>query len=247
MPTTTPADARDEAARPLFRLGGAAAVTAAFLTVAEVVVFSLYPQPSTVSGWFDLFHRHPLAGLVSFWGLELPLYAMFVLVFLALYRLLRRVHQAAMAVALALVLVACATFYATNNPFSMLSLSSRHAAAALPADRSALLAAGEAVLAGTNQRAVGGFNLALFLVSVAGVLVSGVMLRAGPFSRSTAYIGMLAFGLSLADYLRQALTTSVAAALLLILPGALCLVLWYWLVGRQLLRLARPARVPTEG
>jgi hypothetical protein len=42
-----------------------------------------------------------------------------------------------------------------------------------------------------------------------------------------------------ADYLRQALTSSVALALLVILPGALLLVLWFLLVGRRLLVLGR--------
>jgi hypothetical protein len=105
--------------------------------------------------------------------------------------------------------------------------------------RSALLAAGEAVLANTNQRAVGGFNIGLFLVSVAGLIVSLVMLQASSFSRMTAYVGILAFGLSLADYLRQAFTSSVVIALLVILPGALLIVVWFSLVGRRLLQLGR--------
>jgi hypothetical protein len=86
------------------------------------------------------------------------------------------------------------------------------------------LAAGEALLANTNQRVVGGFNIGFFLVSVAGLIISSVMLRATSFRRLTADVGILAFGLSLADYLRQAFTSSVTIAFLLILPGALLIV-----------------------
>ena len=109
----------------------------------------------------------------------------------------------------------------------MLSLSNQHAAATTDAQRSTFLAAGQAVLANTNQRAVGGFNMGLFLVSVAGLIVSSVMFRSNSFSRLTAYVGILANALSLADYLREALTPSATIALLVILPNALFLVIWF--------------------
>lgn len=222
-----------------YRVGGVAALVVAFLTVMEVVFFIIFPPPSTVIGWFELFQRSPVIGLLDFWGLELFMYAMFILVFLALYMALKRVNQWSMAVALTLALLGVAIFYATNNPFSMLTLSNKYAIATTEMERVTLVAAGEAVLASTNQRAVGGFNIGLFLVSVAGLIVSVVMLRSTAFSRATAYIGILAFGLSLADYIRQATTSSVAIALLVILPGALLLVVWFSLLGWRLLQLGR--------
>jgi hypothetical protein len=114
------------------------------------------------------------------------------------------------------------------------------AAAGTDAERSTFLAAGQALLSNTNQRAVGGFNMGLFLVSVASLMVSSVMLQSNSFSRATAFVGILAHALSLADYLRQALTPSAVAALLVILPDALFLVIWYVLVGRRLYQLGRP-------
>jgi hypothetical protein len=168
------------------------------------------------------------------------MYAMFALVFLALYFSLRSHNPSAMAIALSLALVGVAIFFATNNPFSMASLSRLHSAATDDAQRSAVLAAAEAVLANTNQRAVGGYNSALFFVSIAGLIVSSVMLHSGYFHRTPAYVGILAFGLSLADYLRQLLTASVMIALLVILPGALLLVIWFVLVGRRLLQMGNP-------
>ena len=221
------------------RVGGVAALVVALLTVMEVVFFIIYPPPITVIGWFELFQSSPIIGLLDFWGLELFMYAMFILVFLALYMALKRVNQWSMAVALSLALLGVAIFYATNNPFSMLTLSNKYAIATTEMERVTLVAAGEAVLASTNQRAVGGFNIGLFLVSVAGLIVSVVMLRSTAFSRATAYIGILAFGLSLADYIRQATTSSVAIALLVILPGALLLVVWFSLLGWRLLQLGR--------
>jgi len=234
-----PVKAAPRAYDRLYRLGGAAAWMVAFLTVAEVVAFAFFPQPSTIRGWFDLFQTNPVLGLLDFWGLEVLMYAMFILVFLALYVALREDDKSGMAVALTLALLGIAVFFATNNPFSMLSLSRQFAAATTDARRAVLLGAGEALLANTGQRAVGGFNTGFFLVSAAGLIVASVMRGAPSFRRRTAYLGLLAFGLSLADYVRQALTSSVLIALLVILPGALLLVLWFVLVGRRLWELGQ--------
>ena len=81
--------------------------------------------------------------------------------------------------------------------------------------------------------------MGLFLVSVAGLIVSLVMSWSNSFSRLTAYVGILANVLSLADYLREALVPSVAVALLVILPNALFLGIWFVLVGRRLYQLGQ--------
>jgi hypothetical protein len=233
------AETADSAYKSLCKLGGAAALIVVVLTLGEVIGFTFYPQPGTVSGWFTLFQSNRIIGLLVFWGLEVPMYLMFALVFLALYLVLRRVNEGRMAIAMAFALLGIGIFLATNNPFSMLSLGDHYAAATTDAQRSTFLAAGQAVLANTNQRAIGGFNMGLFLVSVAGLIVSSVMCQSSSFSRLTAYVGILANGLSLADYLREALTASATVALVVILPYILFLVIWFVLVGRRLYQLGR--------
>jgi hypothetical protein len=229
----------DPAFTSLYKLGGMAALIVAALTLAEVVGFTFYPQPGTVSEWFLLFQSNRILGFLDFWGLEVLMYMMFPPVFLALYVALRKASESWMAIALTFALLGTGIFFATNNPFTMLSLSHQYATAATDAQRATFLAAGQTVLASTGQRAVGGFNLGLFLVSVAGLIISSVMRRGNPFSRSTAYVGILAFALSLADYLRQALTSSMIITLLVILPNVLFLVIWFLLVGRRLYQLRR--------
>jgi len=229
----------DPAYKSLYKLGGAAAFIVAALTLAEVVGFTFYPQPGTVSEWFMLFQGNRIIGFLDFWGLEVLMYMMFPLVFLALYVALRKTNESWMAIALTFALLGTGIFFATNNPFTMLALSNQYAAAASDAQRAALLAAGQTVLANTSQRAVGGFNMGLFLVSVAGLITSSVMLRSDSFSKLTAIMGILTFALSLADYLRQALTSSVLITLLVVLPNVLFLVIWFILVGRRLYQLGR--------
>lgn len=218
----------------LYKLGGVAALVVAVLTLGEVIVFAFYPQPGTITDWFILFQNNKLIGILDFWGLEVPMYAMFLLIFLALYRALSKASPSWMAIAFSFALVGIGIFFATNNPFSMLSLSNQYAVATTDAQRSTFLAAGRAILTYTNQRAVGGFNMSLFLVSVAGLIVSLVMLKSKSFSRLTAYVGILANGLSIADYLREALSSSAMVAMLVILPNALFIMIWSIMVGRRL-------------
>jgi hypothetical protein len=223
--------------KAVYKTGGIAALIVAVLTLGEIIFFIIYPPPETIINWFNLFQNNALIGLLDFWGLEIPMYLMFILVFLALCALLKEYNQGLMAITLIFVIVGSAIFFATNNPFTMLILSNQYSAAVTDIEKSELLAAGRAILANTNQRAVGGLNIGLLLVSLAGLLSSLVMLQNTIFRRSTAYIGILAFALSLADYLRQALTQSVVIALLVILPGALFLLIWFVLVGLRLYQL----------
>ncbi|NSW52508.1 MAG: DUF4386 family protein [Anaerolineae bacterium] len=236
------AETADSTYQNLFKIGGMAALVVAMLILGEVVVLAIYPPPVTISDWFMLFQSNNVIGLLDFWGLEVPMYLMFILMFLALYMALRKNNASLMVVALAFALLGIGVFLATNNPFAMLSLSNQYATATTDAERSTLLAAGLALLSNTNQRAVGGFNMGLFLVSAAGLIVSSVMFRSNSFCRSTAFVGILAHGLSLADYIRQALTPSAIVTLLVVLPNALLLVIWYVLVGRRLFHLGRSER-----
>ncbi|GAI52340.1 unnamed protein product, partial [marine sediment metagenome] len=143
-------------------------------------------------------------GLLDLYLLEIPVYALFVPMFLALYAALRRTNESYMSLATTIAIIGIVVFLATNNPFSMLSLSDQYAAATTDAQRSLFLAAGQAMLANTNQRAVQGFNMGFLLVSVAGLIVSAVMLRSNIFSKVTAYMGILASALSLTEYFRVA-------------------------------------------
>ena len=223
----------------IFKLGGWAALGVAFLTIAEIIAFMIFPQPDTISNWFILFQTKPLAGLIDFWGLEYPMYAAFIFVFLALYILLKDTDKAIMTIVLVLALLGAAIFFANSNPFTLLTLSRQHAAAETETQKNALLAAGEAVIALTNQRAIGGFNMALFLVSTAGLLAAFVVRKAEIFKPSTATIGLLAFTLSLADYVRQIFTQNLLVALPLIILGAIFITIWFTMIGIKLLKISQ--------
>ena len=234
----TQAETTDSAWKGLYKVGGAAALIVTVLLTIEIIVFTAYPLPSTVIGYFTLFQTNRLLGLLNLYLLEILAYALFVPMFLALYVALRRANESYMALATTLAIIGIAVFLATNNPFSMLSLSDQYAAATTDAQRSLFLAAGQAILANTNQRAVEGFNLGLLLVSVAGLIVSAVMLRSNIFSKLTAYVGILANAISLAEFFRLAFVPAAVLLLLIIATASgLLLLIWYILIARSLFQL----------
>jgi hypothetical protein len=215
-----------------------AAFIAAVLLLMEIIVFTIWPQPTTVMGYFALFQSNKLIGLIDFYLLEVVAYALFIPLFLAFYIALRRCNESYMMLAMILACVGIAVFLATNNPFTMLSLSKQYMAATTEAQKSLFLAAGQTLLINTNQRAVGGFNMGFLLVCIAGLLVSFVMLQSKIFSKTNAYLGILTFAISLADYLRIIILPSELLLLLIIaILSGILLLIWLILVGRRLFQL----------
>lgn len=236
----THTETTDSAWKGLYKVGGAAALIVTVLLPIEIIIFTAYPLPSTVIGYFTLFQTNRLLGLLDLYLLEILTYALFVPMFLAIYVALRRTNESYMALATTLAIIGITVFIATNNPFSMLSLSDQYAAATTDAQRSLFLAAGQAILANTNQRAVEGFNMGLLLVSVAGLIVSAVMLRSNIFSKVTAYVGILANAISLAEYFRLAFVPAAVLLLIIIATASgLLLLIWYILIARRLFQLGQ--------
>lgn len=231
----------DSCWKGLYRIGGAAALIAAVLLLTEIIIFTIWPQPSTVTDYFALFQTSRLIGLLDFYFIEFLAYVLFIPMFLAIYVAIRRANKSCMALALLLAITGIAIFLATNNPFPMLSLSNQYASATTDAQKNLLLAAGQAILVNTNQRAVGGFNMGFLLLSIAGVIVSIVMLKSKTFSKAIAYVGVLTFAISLADYIRIVFMPSIPILLIIIaIASGLLWLLWLVLIARRLFQLGQP-------
>jgi hypothetical protein len=221
--------AAESAWRPLYRIGGAAAFAVLALVPIQLVVFVVWPLPTTVTGWFALFQSNALVGLLSLDLLLVVDWVLLGVVLLALSVALRRVHPSFVAIAVTAEVVAVATYFASTVAFEMLTLSGRHAAATTDAERSLFLAAGQVMVATWQGTA---FNVSYVLAAIAALLVSAVMLRGGPFGKATAYSGILygIFGL----VPPTAGSVGFALSLLSLLP------MWTWLflLGRRLLQLS---------
>jgi hypothetical protein len=251
MNQVTHAETVDWDWKSLYRVGGVAALIAGILfrrnLGAEIGLFSQPKAPDTVRDWFELLQSNRLLGLAYLNIFDLVNYALVGLMFLTLYVALRRVNKSYIAIAATLGLVGIAVYLASNTAFSMLSLSDQYAAATTDAQRTMLLAAGQAMLAMNRFSSPGahpgaGGYVSLLLIAVAGMMTSTVMLRSGVFRRAIAYVGMLASGFDLAYCLAFALVPGVDGEMLAVLfiPAAgLFLMIWHIMVGWRLYQLGR--------
>lgn len=244
----------------LYTAGGAAGLIAAllfrrnlgaeFMLLRNLGVIGVGPAEALASAgeWFALLESNPLVGLTLFNVFDLVNYALLGVMFLALcaalgaalYPGLRRANRRVMTIAVVLGLAGIVIAFASSRAFAMLSLSQRYAAAT-GTERAMLLAEGEKLLRVDNPGALYhrlGPTLALFLVTLAGLMIAVAMVRSPVFSRATGTLGLLAEGLQIGYFV--ALAIAPMPALLAILPSAAApfRLVWYLLIGRRLLQLA---------
>ena len=229
----------------LYRLGAVAALLAVFVfrrnIGAELTAFQgfgVFSVPETVPvravDWFELLQHNQFVGLALFEVFDLVEYALVGLIFLAVYLALRQTDRGTGLVATISAWVGIAVYFASNQAFAMLSLSEKYAAAATEAQRTALLAAGEALLA--LQKGTGVYT-SLFLVLLAGLIFSVMMLKSGIFGRTTSIAGILANGLGLAYFPVLILAPDLIAIPFVLSPPFR--MIWYFLITLQLFKLGR--------
>jgi hypothetical protein len=158
--------------------------------------------------------------------------------FLALFAALRRANETWMAVATALAVAGIAAYIATNTSFSLLNVSDQYWAATSSAQRSLLLAAGQATIA------FGGGGLSwstgFLLVAVAGRIVALVMRGGQILGQATPRAGILVNGHFLANYGALSFVSETSSLSTIVVGSATVLLfIWYILIARRLFQLGR--------
>jgi hypothetical protein len=233
----------------LYRIGGTAILLAAIVFrrnwSAELSVsqgFGIFPipdpLPSTALEWFTLLHEHPFVGLSLLELFDLINFALVGLFFLALYAALHKMDRSSTLLAAASGLIGVAVYLGANKALEMLSLGKQYFAALEDAQRSVLLFAGDAILTTTYPDPLYqpiGLHIGLFLVLLAGLIFSVVMLRSRLFGKAAAICGILANGTALSGFIALAF----APVIYLIFPtvSAPFRMIWYILTAIKLLKL----------
>lgn len=224
---STAAQGMDRQWRGILTLGAAAAAWVVVMIPLQAAVFLLSPPPSTVEAYFDLFQRNPLLGLLD---LDLLLsidYVVMIPFYLALYAVIRRVAPAWALLALVFGLLSVTLFLVSREAtFSMWLLSNQYAAAT-PAGRVPLLAAGTTLLTLYNG---GTFATSYVLGAISTLLFSGLMLRHRVFGRLPGLIGVLT-GVTMLIPANVG-TVGLTLAMVSLVPTAL----WLILLCRHLFR-----------
>jgi hypothetical protein len=231
----------------LYKIGGAAALIAGLLfrrnLGAEVSLVSKQAQPTNVVDWFTLLYQNKLLGLTYLNIFDVVDYALLGLMLLALYAALKHNHKSAMTVATTFGLVGMGVYFASNTAFSMLALSRQYAVATTEAQKSMLLAAGQALLAINDPASLShgtGLYVSFLFLALATFIISVVMLQSNLFGKVTAYTGILG---AVLDLLYCVTFAFIPSAELVFIPAAgLFLCIWHILVGYNLIQLGR--RIP---
>jgi len=233
------AETADSHWKGLYRIGGVTAMITAMLLPIEIIIFAVWPQPSTIIGWFTLLQNNRLLGLLDLDLLGIFAYALLVPTILALYVSLHRASESFMAIAAVLYFIGITVYFASNTIFSMLFLSDQYAAATTEAQKSLFLAAGQAMITFFSFTA---FQESYVIVSVALLIISTVMLRSLIFSKSTAYAGILANASALGAVALEhtpVIGSYLSFIAFLYLASIVPLTIWYVLIAHKLLQLGK--------
>jgi len=224
--------------KTLYRIGAIAALMAGLVfrrnLGAEVTLLAgIGAIPDNINAWFELLQTKPLIGLSFLAFFDLFNYALVGLLFLGLAVRLWLLNKSLATMALVGGLVGVTLNLASNISLTIFALSQRHAASVAAAQKEALLAAGQMILARNDPLSgipgTGGV-VSLILVALAGILFS-IMLR--PSHRATAIFGLMAGVCDLAYCLTYPLT-AVAPVYLLLAAAGLFWMLWHILIARAL-------------
>jgi hypothetical protein len=236
------AENEDNQWKRIFLAGAGCALAAVLTGLFDIAVTFLpgggFSAALTMHEWFTLLHTNPLVGLRN---LDLPnlIVIPFGLVLnLTLYAAHRKVNRPGAALALVLYLTGSLFLLVKIPALTMLSLSMQYAAASVP-HQTALLAAGEAVLAAGESHAPVTF-LGFFLTEISGVIISVVMLKGRVFGRLDAWTGIIAFS-CLLFYLITRVFLPVLSGIgqIIVIVGGLSGVTWYVLTAITLYSLGR--------
>jgi hypothetical protein len=228
--------------KTLYRAGAVAPLIALALYCSQFILLVFGdPFPTTIEGWFALFQRDKLLGLWYLNALDIVSFALLGIMFLALYVALRRVRPSWMLIALYFALLGVVVFIVPRVlTLSIATFSDLHAAATTEAQRTMYLAAGETL---TQVSTATPQTLGFLLMTIAGLIISVVILRSQSFGqapalgRAAGYVGIVGFAIALANYISWIIAPSIAAVLMPI--NGLLWLLWWLMMSVGLFRLAK--------
>lgn len=222
----------------LYQIGGIAPfiTLALYLSQMLIIILSRKPYPITVESWFALFQRSKFLGLIFLNALDIFSIAILGLMFLALFIALKSVNPSLITIAAFLAFLGTAVFVSARTEMvtATLTLSDLYASATKDAQQFQLLAAGQAIMSlsrGTPE------TIGFTFIAIASLFISIVMLQDETFGKLISYIGFLGVIITLADNLSLIIAPSLATILMPV--NGLIWLIWWILVGRKLLQLAR--------
>lgn len=174
--------------KPLYKLAGWCALTMVILVPLQIIVYIVFPPPTTVEGFFVLFKNNWLLGLLSLDLLYIINTIVLIPIYIALILSLKDVSRSAALVAAVLGIIGISAYFPSNVAFEMLSLSGKYFSVDAVLQRQIIIAAGEAAMARYTGST---FNAYYILNAIVLILISVLMLRSNIYARVIGWSGLI--------------------------------------------------------
>ena len=109
--------------RPLFKLTNFLIIIMLLIIPLQIIIFSLYPPPNTVEGFFELYKSNVFLGLLSLDFLYLINNTIMIILYLSLFVALYKDSPLTVLIAFILGIVGLVCYYGSNPSFEILNLS----------------------------------------------------------------------------------------------------------------------------
>ena len=219
----------------IFTTGGVACmIFIAYSLVTLLIVTIFGGPPDNVEECFIMLQENKIQGLFRLDILTVFTVPLYYLLFFSLFVALKNTNYGLISIAAILVFAGVTLFLSMPSVFSYLNLSDKFATATSDFQKNQLLAAGEAIWASDIWHGTGAL-IGGILLQTGALIFSIVMLKSNIFSRFTALVGIIMYGLDLLHIILGLIIPSVGSILMFI-AGPLYLI-WFLLVGLRLFKL----------
>ena len=169
--------------RPLFKLTNFLIIIMLLIIPLQIIIFSLYPPPNTVEGFFELYKSNVFLGLLSLDFLYLINNTIMIILYLSLFVALYKDSPLTVLIAFILGIVGLVCYYGSNPSFEILNLSRKFFDANIN-EQIIYIAAGETLLAGYSGTS---FNVYYVLNTICLLLFAYILIKSPIFKKSVGY------------------------------------------------------------
>jgi len=172
----------------LLNLGGIMAFVVIALIPIQLIVFVMFPPPTTALEFISLFQENWFIGMLSLDLLYIVNNIILIFIYLGLFAALRKTDFSLILIAVTLGLIGIASYFSSAVIFQMQSISNLYAGANQADVKNQLLAAAQTLLA--NYKGTS-FVVYYILNGITLLFISFIMLKDNTFTRATAIWGLI--------------------------------------------------------
>jgi hypothetical protein len=221
----------------LYKISGVAAWIFVAYSLGTIIIFMFLSQmPETALEAFKALQENRIIGLLRLDALTLLTVPLYYLIYLCIYQGIKKDNNAYASLGALLAFAGVTLFLATPSAFSLVPLSEKYVATTNAAYKEQILTVGEALMASDMWHSSGAM-IGGYLMLIAALIVSVVMLKSKNFSKATAFVGILTYGLDLMHKSVSIFAPSIGIFFMMV-AGPLYLV-WFPLLARDFFRLAK--------